>query len=115
MPRHRTYSSDAARQAAYRERAATKRKRHVTNPEGLREIVERLRFIHDSAREISRANLAHWKGWAGAADLHAFALEDDIDNIVFRLDAVIRGDARPFDGEEFRRWRAKRERENRKN
>jgi hypothetical protein len=36
-------------------------------------------------------------------------------NIVFRLDAVIRGDARPFDGEEFRRWRAKRERENRKN
>jgi hypothetical protein len=115
MPRHRTYSSDAARQAAYRERAATKRKRHVTNPESLREIVERISFIRDVAGAVARDNIANWKGWPGSEQLRSFALQTDLDDLVSRLDALIHGDRRPFDGAEFHEWRAKRERENRKN
>ena len=109
MPRLRAYENAAARQRAYRQRTATKRKRDVTNRESLRVIVERIRFVRDSARDISRANLANWKGWSGAPELHAHALQDDLDNIVERLDALVRGDDGPFRGREFEEWRSKRD------
>jgi hypothetical protein len=40
--------------------------------------------------------------------LHPFALQEDLDNIVARLDALIRGDAAPLQSSEFREWRVKR-------
>jgi hypothetical protein len=111
MPRHRTYESAAARQRAYRERAATKLERHVTNPE----MIERLAFIRDVAGAVARDSVRNWRGWPGSEQLRSFALQTDLDDLVSRLDALLRGDPTPFQGQEFEHWRAKRERENRKN
>jgi hypothetical protein len=36
------------------------------------------------------------KGWDGSPVLHAFALQEDLDNIVARLDALIHGEDGPF-------------------
>src|SRR5450759_1197315 len=104
MPRHRTYANDAARQAAYRQRAATKRNRDVTDRENLREIVERLSFIRDIARDVSQDSIRNWRGWAGAPEIHAHALQTDLDDLVARLTALLDGDAAPFQGPEFRAW-----------
>jgi hypothetical protein len=108
MPRHRTYANDAARQAAYRQRAATKRKRHVTNRDDLSELLLRVAFIRDVAGAVARDNLKNWKAWPGSAELHAFALQDDFDATVSRLDALIAGDDGPFRSREFQEWRSKR-------
>jgi hypothetical protein len=70
------------------------------------EFVARVRFIHDTARDISRDNLKNWKAWPGSAELRVFALQDDLDNVIARLSALIEGDGRPFDGPEFEAWRA---------
>jgi hypothetical protein len=108
MPRQRQYESAAARQAAYRERAARKGKRHVTNRDDLGDFLERLAFIRDSAGDVSRDSVRNWGSWRGAAELHAHALQIDLDDLVSRLDALIRGDSRPFDSSEFQAWRARR-------
>jgi hypothetical protein len=36
------------------------------------------------------------KSWDGSPVLHAFALQEDLDNIVARLDALIHGEDGPF-------------------
>src|ERR1019366_5741794 len=105
MPRRRTYASAAEKQAAYRHRAAIKRKGNVTNRGGLHELVERVRFIRDTSRGISQDSLKNWKHWPGSAELRAFALQDDLDAVVARLTALLEGDSKPFQGEEFERWR----------
>jgi hypothetical protein len=105
MPRRRAYASAAEKQAAYRHRAAIKRKSNVTNHGDLDDLVERVRFVRDAARDISQANVANWKGWPGSAELRAFALQDDLDAVVARLTALLEGDSKPFQGAEFERWR----------
>lgn len=74
------------------------------------ELIERIAFVHDTAGDVAKDNVKNWKSWRGSPELHAYALQQDLDDIVLRLDALIRGDAGPFEGPEFREWRAKRDR-----
>jgi hypothetical protein len=64
MPKHRVYIDEAARQAAYRRRAAAKRKRDATNLDGL---MQRLAFIRDTAGDVSRDSVKNRAGWRGSA------------------------------------------------
>jgi hypothetical protein len=110
MPRHRQYDSSAARQAAYRMRARDgKRNITVTNRDNFGDFMERLTFIRDTAGDVSRDNVRNWRGWRGSEEMHAHALQQDIDDIVSRLDALLRGDNAPFLGAEWAAWRARRE------
>jgi hypothetical protein len=109
MPRHRTYANAAARQAAYRKRDAMKRNRNVTIRDN--DFLERLTFVRDTAGAISRDSVKNWAGWRGSAELHAFALQEDLDVLVLRLDALLSGDAAPFSGPEWQAWRQERERQ----
>ena len=106
MPRSRTYANAAARQAAYRRRAASSRKRYVTIRDS--DFLERVEFIRDVAGEVSRDSVRNWAGWRGSAEMHAFALQQDLDDLVSRLDALLRGDDAAFEGEEWRAWKAQR-------
>ena len=101
MPRPRVYEDDAARHRAYR-----RRKRDATNRGDLRDFMARLAFIRDTAGDVSRDSIANWRGWRGSAELHAHALQQDLDDLVARVDALLRGDSGPFDTAEFRAWRA---------
>jgi hypothetical protein len=103
MPRQRLYADDAARHRAYR-----KRKRDATNRSGLGDLMEKLEFVRDCAGDVSRQSIANWRGWRGSAELHAHALQQDLDDLVARVDALLRGDSRPFDTAEFQAWRASR-------
>ncbi len=69
--------------------------------------MERLTFIRDVAGDVAKDNIKNWKGWQGSPELHAHALQQDLDDVVLRLDALIRGEAAPFEGSEFREWRAR--------
>ena len=103
MPRQRLYADDAARHRAYRQR-----KRDATNHGDLGAFMERLAFIRDLADDVSRRSIANWRGWRGSAEMHAHALQQDLDDLVARVDALLRGDSRPFDTAEFQAWRASR-------
>ena len=107
MPRPRVYPDDAAKARAYRKRTAARRKRDATNPGDLGDFVERLAFIRDTAGDVSRDSIANWRGWRGSAEMHAHALQQDLDDLVARVDALLRGESRPFDTAEFRSWRAR--------
>ncbi len=101
------HADDAARSRAYRRRNAARRKRDDTNGD-LGDLMERLAFIRDTAGDVSRDSIANWRGWRGSAELHAHALQQDLDDIVARVDALLRGDSRPFDTAAFQAWRASR-------
>ena len=62
----------------------------------------RLGFIRDVAGDVSKESIKNWQSWRGSAELHAHALQQDLDNVVLRLDALLRGDAAPFECPEFR-------------
>jgi hypothetical protein len=102
MPRSRVYADDAARHRAYRQR-----KRDATNRSDLGDLMEKLAFIRDTAGDVSRDSVRNWSGWRGSAEMHAHALQQDLDDLVARVDALIRGDSRAFDTAEFQAWRAR--------
>lgn len=108
MPRRRAYASAAEKQAAYRHRVAIKRKGNVTNRGNLGEFMQRLNFIRDVARDVSQDSIRNWRGWTGAPEIHAHALQTDLDDLIARLDALIAGDDGPFRSREFQEWRSKR-------
>jgi hypothetical protein len=70
--------------------------------------MQRLRFVHDVAGDVARDSVKNWKGWR-SHEIHLHALQQDLDDLVARLGALIAGDNRPFDGPEFQEWRAKRD------
>jgi hypothetical protein len=72
------------------------------------EFMARLGFIRDVAGDVSKESIKNWQSWRGSAELHAHALQQDLDNVVLRLDALLRGDAAPFECPEFREWRSRR-------
>jgi hypothetical protein len=72
------------------------------------EFMERLTFIRDVAGDVAKDNIKNWKGWPGSAQLHAHALQQDLEDVILRLDALLGGDAAPFEGAEFRDWRSRR-------
>jgi len=112
MPRQRIHPNGAARSAAYRRRVAAERKRDATNHgDDLDDFMEKLNFVRDTAGSISRDNLAHWKSWRGSSELHCHALQDDLDQVIEMLDALIRGDDAAFSGSEWQAWRQERERQ----
>lgn len=104
MPRLRAYENAAARQRAYRQRVARKRDVSVTDGRNLGEVMQRLSFIRDVAGAVSRDSIKNWRGWSGAHELHAHALQQDLDDLVSRLDALIRGEDGPFQSREFQEW-----------
>jgi hypothetical protein len=109
MARARIHQSDAERSRAYRQRV--KIKRAATNHhENLGELTERLAFVRDQAQAISKESIANWKSpvW-GSWEVHCHALQEELDDLVSRLTALIDGDIRPFDGPEFQEWAAKRD------
>ena len=68
-----------------------------------------IEFIRDQAETISNESIKNWKSpvW-GSWELHAHALQENLDDLVSRLTALIDGDARPFETQEFGEWHAKR-------
>jgi hypothetical protein len=106
MPRQRSYATDADRQAAYRKRHAT-RKRDVTIRDS--DFLECIEFIRDCAGDVERASIANWAGWKGAEAIHCHALQQDLDDLVSRLDALLHGDNAPFQGPEWADWKARRD------
>src|SRR5882757_8728256 len=86
-----------------RQAGSRRAKRKHANPAG-GEFMEKLNFILDGARDISRDNVKNWKGWR-SEELHLYALQYDLDDIILRLDALIHGDSRPFGTAEFLQWR----------
>jgi hypothetical protein len=88
-----------------RQAGSRRARRKALTPAGdLSELVERIRFIHDVARDVSRANVANWKGWK-SQELHLHALQCDMDDTILRLAALVDGDSRPFETPEFQNWR----------
>jgi hypothetical protein len=73
------------------------------------EFMARLAFVRDRAGDFSSANVKDWKSpkW-NSWEMHSHAIQQTLDDIVLRLDALLGGDARPFEGAEYREWRARR-------
>jgi hypothetical protein len=107
MPRRRVYANATERQRAHRSRIAAQ-----GNRDGIRDsnvdLVERVCFIRDTTGIVASENLAAWKCFRDAEQLHTFALQDDLDRVTELLDALIRGDDQPFQTDEFREWRTRR-------
>lgn len=105
----RSLAKGPSLQAAYRKRAASSRKRDVTIRDS--DFLERIEFIRDCAGDVARASIANWRGWRGSTEMPAFALQQDLDDLLSRIDALLSGDNKPFSGPDWTAWRLARERQ----
>lgn len=87
---------------------ADPRTRRAGNDLAMSSLLKRLAYILDTAGDVSRASLRNWRNWKGSEQLHAIALQEDLDIIVSILAAVLRGDDDAFETPEFEEWRRRR-------